>query len=148
MTLTTLHLAYASLGTRLLRRFTHLLDGLDRIDMSWDRYLRNIVPIGALFSASLVFSNLAYITLEVSFIQMLKAFVAVVVYFMSVFMVRFPSPLVVVVVVVLTQSAGSRAIQPPHRVHRARHLFRRSDRLVRRDQLVASSSLSPQVLGG
>merc|ERR1711939_9442 len=86
VTLTTLHLAYASLGTRLLRRFTHLLYGLDRIDMSWDRYLRNIVPIGALFSASLVFSNLAYITLEVSFIQMLKAFVAVVAYFMSVFM--------------------------------------------------------------
>lgn len=33
-------------------------------------YIRNIVPIGALFSASLVFSNLAYITLSVSFIQM------------------------------------------------------------------------------
>ena len=32
--------------------------------------MRNIVPIGALFSASLVFSNLAYITLSVSFIQM------------------------------------------------------------------------------
>lgn len=36
-------------------------------------YMRNIVPIGALFSASLVFSNLAYITLSVSFIQMLVA---------------------------------------------------------------------------
>lgn len=38
--------------------------------MTWDRYMRSIVPIGALFSASLVFSNLAYIDLSVSFIQM------------------------------------------------------------------------------
>lgn len=33
-----------------------------------------IVPIGGLFSASLIFSNLAYLTLSVPFIQMLKAF--------------------------------------------------------------------------
>ncbi len=30
--------------------------------------------IGALFSCSLIFSNMAYLTLGVSFIQMLKAF--------------------------------------------------------------------------
>ena len=51
-------------------RTTHLLDGVYTLQMGWDRWLRNIVPIGALFSASLVFSNMAYLTLSVSFIQM------------------------------------------------------------------------------
>ena len=57
--------------------------------MTWDRYYKIIVPIGALgpfyrtrecaidseetgvlFSASLIFSNLAYLTLSIAFIQM------------------------------------------------------------------------------
>ncbi|KAI8585031.1 triose-phosphate transporter family-domain-containing protein, partial [Geranomyces variabilis] len=38
-----------------------------------------IVPIGALFSATLIFSNLAYLHLSVAFIQMLKATTPVVV---------------------------------------------------------------------
>ncbi|KAL8286229.1 hypothetical protein RQP46_004717 [Phenoliferia psychrophenolica] len=84
--LTTFHLMYATAGTRVLLRTTHLLDGLKNVEMSWDRWLRNIVPIGALFSASLIFSNLAYLTLSVSFIQMLKAFTSVAVLTMSVLM--------------------------------------------------------------
>ncbi|KAM0753710.1 TPT-domain-containing protein [Meredithblackwellia eburnea MCA 4105] len=84
--LTTVHLAYATIGTRLLLQFTNLLDGVRNLDMSWDRWLRNIVPIGALFSASLIFSNLAYLTLSISFIQMLKAFTSVAVLSMSVLM--------------------------------------------------------------
>lgn len=35
-------------------------------------YLRAIVPIGAFFSLSLICSNISYIYLSVSFIQMLK----------------------------------------------------------------------------
>lgn len=35
-------------------------------------YLRAIVPIGAMFSLSLIFGNLTYLYLSVSFIQMLK----------------------------------------------------------------------------
>lgn len=54
--------------------------------MSWERWFKNIVPIGALFSASLIFSNLAYLTLSVSFIQMLKAFTSVAVLGLSVAM--------------------------------------------------------------
>ncbi|GAA5863681.1 hypothetical protein JCM8547_003691 [Rhodosporidiobolus lusitaniae] len=81
--LTTTHLIYGTIATRLMRRFTHLIDGVDNIDMSWQRWYANIVPIGALFSASLIFSNLAYLTLNVSFIQMLKAFTAVAVFGMS-----------------------------------------------------------------
>ncbi|GAA5972849.1 hypothetical protein JCM11641_003971 [Rhodosporidiobolus odoratus] len=84
--LTTTHLVYATIATRLMRRFTHLLDGLDNIEMSWNRWYSNIVPIGALFSASLIFSNLAYLTLSVSFIQILKAMTSVVVLGMSVLM--------------------------------------------------------------
>ena len=35
-------------------------------------YIRSILPIGALFSGSLILSNMAYLSLSVSFIQMLK----------------------------------------------------------------------------
>ncbi|GAA5882790.1 hypothetical protein JCM3774_006092 [Rhodotorula dairenensis] len=84
--LTTTHLVYATIAARLMRRFTHLIDGVDNIDMTWDRWYKNIVPIGALFSGSLIFSNFAYLTLSVSFIQMLKAFTAVAVLLMSVAM--------------------------------------------------------------
>ncbi|POY75547.1 hypothetical protein BMF94_1450 [Rhodotorula taiwanensis] len=84
--LTTTHLIYATIGTRLMRRFTHLIDGVDNIDMTWDRWYKNIVPIGALFSASLIFSNFAYLTLSIPFIQMLKAFTSVAVLLMSVAM--------------------------------------------------------------
>lgn len=68
--LTTWHLTFATIGTRIMLRTTRLLDGLGNVQMSWDRYFRNIVPIGALFSASLIFNNMAYLTLSVSFIQM------------------------------------------------------------------------------
>lgn len=65
-------MAFAALGTRVLARYTNLLDGLSDVEMTFDRWTRNILPIGALFSGSLVFSNMAYLTLSVSFIQMLK----------------------------------------------------------------------------
>jgi len=84
--LTTFHLTFATIGTRILHRTTSLLDGLANTQMTWDRWLRSIVPVGALFSASLIFSNMAYLTLSVSFIQMLKAFVSVAVLGMSVVM--------------------------------------------------------------
>ncbi|TNY21993.1 triose-phosphate transporter family-domain-containing protein [Rhodotorula diobovata] len=82
--LTTWHLVYATVGTRLLRRFTSMLDDVQNVQMSWDRWFKNIVPIGALFSGSLIFNNFAYLTLSVSFIQMLKAFTSVAVLGMSV----------------------------------------------------------------
>ncbi|GAA5891115.1 hypothetical protein JCM6882_006427 [Rhodosporidiobolus microsporus] len=82
--LTTWHLVYATVGTRVLRRFTPLLDDLQNVQMDWNRWFKNIVPIGALFSGSLIFNNFAYLTLSVSFIQMLKAFTSVAVLGMSV----------------------------------------------------------------
>lgn len=84
--LTTWHLVFATVGTRIMLKTTHLLDGVNNVQMSWDRWMKSIVPVGALFSASLIFSNMAYLTLSVSFIQMLKAFVSVAVLGMSVLM--------------------------------------------------------------
>lgn len=40
--------------------------------MSKEMFLRSILPIGVLFSGSLILSNKAYLHLTVSFIQMLK----------------------------------------------------------------------------
>lgn len=76
-------MAFATVGTRLLAKYTHLLDGLSSVEMTNERWLKNILPIGALFSASLIFSNMAYLTLGVSFIQMLKAFTPVAVLIIS-----------------------------------------------------------------
>ncbi|TXT13771.1 hypothetical protein VHUM_01138 [Vanrija humicola] len=74
---TSFHLGCAALGTRILRATTHLMDGLDRIPMTREIYVKSILPIGVLFSGSLILSNSAYLTLSVSFIQMLKAFTPV-----------------------------------------------------------------------
>lgn len=60
------------MGTRVLQRTTHLLDGAKDIHISKDMFLRSILPIGLLFSASLILSNTAYLYLSVAYIQMLK----------------------------------------------------------------------------
>ncbi|KAI9932437.1 hypothetical protein MW887_008678 [Aspergillus wentii] len=71
--LTTWHLVFATVMTRLMAKFTTLLDSRHDVPMTAQVYLRAIVPIGAFFSLSLIFGNLAYLYLSVSFIQMLKA---------------------------------------------------------------------------
>lgn len=45
--------------------------------------MRSILPIGLLFSASLILSNTAYLYLSVAYIQMLKAFTAVAILLIS-----------------------------------------------------------------
>ena len=49
-----------------------MLLGLEAVRMDARTYIRVIVPIGMLFSLSLMFSNQAYLYLSVAFIQMLK----------------------------------------------------------------------------
>ncbi|TPX07875.1 uncharacterized protein E0L32_010450 [Thyridium curvatum] len=71
--LTTWHLAFATLMTQLLARYSTLLDGRKTVKMSGRVYLRAIVPIGVFFSLSLICGNLTYLYLSVAFIQMLKA---------------------------------------------------------------------------
>ncbi|KAL4933084.1 uncharacterized protein BDV17DRAFT_287441 [Aspergillus undulatus] len=74
--LTTWHLLFATLCTQLLSRYTSLLanDGTrTSTRMTPTLYMTKIAPIALLYSGSLVCSNIAYVYLNVGFIQMLKA---------------------------------------------------------------------------
>ncbi|KAH7886841.1 TPT-domain-containing protein [Phlebopus sp. FC_14] len=81
--LVTWHLVFAALGTRLLQRTTNLLDGAKDVHMSKQMFMRSILPIGLLFSGSLILSNTAYLYLSMAYIQMLKAFTAVAILLIS-----------------------------------------------------------------
>ncbi|KAJ5684096.1 sugar phosphate/phosphate translocator [Penicillium maclennaniae] len=71
--LTTWHLTFATIMTQLLARCTTVLDGRKSVKMTGRVYLRAIVPIGLMFSLSLICGNMTYLYLSVAFIQMLKA---------------------------------------------------------------------------
>lgn len=58
--------------TQILARTTNLLDGRKTVKMTGRVYLRAIVPIGLMFSLSLICGNMTYLYLSVAFIQMLK----------------------------------------------------------------------------
>ncbi|KAK6126613.1 hypothetical protein DH2020_039659 [Rehmannia glutinosa] len=77
ISLTMIHMAFCSSLAYLLVRVFKVVDP---VTMSWDLYLKSVVPIGLLYSLSLWLSNSAYIYLSVSFIQMLKALMPVAVY--------------------------------------------------------------------
>lgn len=70
--LVTWHLGFAALGTRVLQRTTSLLDAAKDVHMTKEMFVRSILPIGLLFSCSLILSNSAYLYLSVPYIQMLK----------------------------------------------------------------------------
>ena len=61
--------------TQIMARFTHMLDSRKKVPMTGRVYLRNILPIGIMFSLSLICGNLTYLYLSVSFIQMLKVII-------------------------------------------------------------------------
>ncbi|GAA5925223.1 uncharacterized protein JCM15063_004960 [Sporobolomyces koalae] len=75
--LTTIHLLFQTIATRVLRRYTGLVDKAKELEatgaMNREVFIRKILPVGFLFSASLVLSNWVYLRLSVSFIQMIKA---------------------------------------------------------------------------
>lgn len=77
------HLIFATLATQLLARTTSLLDSRHALPIDRRLYLRTILPIGLLYSGSLVCSNVVYLYLSVPFIQMLKSAAPVVVLFFS-----------------------------------------------------------------
>lgn len=72
ITLTCWHLTFATVMTQVMARTTKLLDGRKTVKMTGRVYLRAIVPIGAMFSLSLICGNLTYLYLSVAFIQILK----------------------------------------------------------------------------
>ncbi|PLB52518.1 TPT-domain-containing protein [Aspergillus steynii IBT 23096] len=71
--LTTWHLVFATLVTQIMAYTTTLLDARKTVEMTPRVYMRAIVPIGLLYSGSLVCSNVVYLYLNVSFVQMIKA---------------------------------------------------------------------------
>lgn len=70
--LTAWHLGFATLMTQIMARCTTMLDSRKKVPMTGRVYLRSIMPIGLMFSLSLICGNQAYLYLSVSFIQMLK----------------------------------------------------------------------------
>ncbi|PIA65656.1 hypothetical protein AQUCO_00100870v1 [Aquilegia coerulea] len=77
ISLTMIHMIFCSSIAFLLVR---VFKFVEPVTMSRDLYMSSVLPIGALYSLSLWFSNSAYIYLSVSFIQMLKALMPVAVY--------------------------------------------------------------------
>ncbi|KAI3995423.1 hypothetical protein MKX01_018748 [Papaver californicum] len=77
ISLTMIHMGFCSYLAFILVRVLKLVEP---VSMSRELYISSVVPIGALYSLSLWFSNSAYIYLSVSFIQMLKALMPVAVY--------------------------------------------------------------------
>ncbi|KAL1089104.1 hypothetical protein V6Z11_D08G299400 [Gossypium hirsutum] len=87
ISLTIIHMSFcASLAFLLINVFKFV----EPVSMSSHLYLSSVVPIGALYSLSLWFSNSAYIYLSVSFIQMLKALMPVAVYSIGVLLKKEP----------------------------------------------------------
>ncbi|KAF8066272.1 ADIPOR3 [Scenedesmus sp. PABB004] len=76
LTLTGLHMAFCWAASAALVRG----GVVDAPDMPSETYLRCVVPIGALFACVLWLGNAAYVHLSVSFIQMLKAMMPLLVY--------------------------------------------------------------------
>ncbi|KAG1716829.1 hypothetical protein ID866_351 [Astraeus odoratus] len=103
--LVTWHLTFATIGTRVLQRTTNLLDGVKDVHMTQHMFLRSILPIGLLFSGSLILSNTAYLYLSVAYIQMLKAFTPVAILLIS-WASRIQEPNRKLMVIVLTISSG------------------------------------------
>ncbi|KAK9370256.1 triose-phosphate transporter family-domain-containing protein [Lipomyces kononenkoae] len=80
--LTTWHLVFSSFATQLLCKTTNFYSP-QSLAIPKGVYLRRILPIGILYSLSLVCSNQAYMYLNISFIQMLKATTPVFVFIVS-----------------------------------------------------------------
>ena len=73
-----------------------------------ERFLKSILPIGALFSGSLILSNYAYLSLSVSFIQMLKAFNPVAILMISfAFKLQEPNQRLIAIVCVSRRALGN-----------------------------------------
>ncbi|KAJ0031917.1 hypothetical protein Pint_13029 [Pistacia integerrima] len=79
ISLTLIHMAFCSTLAFVLVRVLKCVE-VNSLPMTRQIYMESVVPIGALYSLSLWFSNSAYIYLSVSFIQMLKAVMPVAVY--------------------------------------------------------------------
>ncbi|KAH7139832.1 DUF250 domain membrane protein [Dactylonectria estremocensis] len=81
--LTCWHLVFASVVTQVLSRTTSLLDSRRQLPVNGRFFIRTILPIGLVSSASLVCTNFVYFYLSVAFLQMVKASTPMVVLLVS-----------------------------------------------------------------
>lgn len=59
-------------ATQVIARCTSSIDTGKQFGTSSKKFFGIIVPIGLMFTGSLIFNNLPYLTLNVAFIQMIK----------------------------------------------------------------------------
>ena len=96
-----------AIGTRVLQRTTHLLDSAKDVHITQDMFAKSILPIGALFSGSLILSNKAYLYLSVHYIQMLKAFNPVAILLITwAFRIQEPNKKLGVIVVMISSGVA------------------------------------------
>ena len=83
------------------------MDGAKDVHITKDVFLRSILPIGLLFSASLILSNTAYLYLSVAYIQMLKAFTPVAILLISwTFRIQEPSKKLALIVLMISSGVA------------------------------------------
>eukprot|EP01036_Dinobryon_divergens_P028837 gene28837-37844_t len=83
MFLTTYHMLFSTILTQVMSRLTSMLPGVRENKVDSTVLATQILPVSLFFAVSLVLSNMSYIYLSVSYIQMLKAFTPVAVLIFS-----------------------------------------------------------------
>ncbi|KAL7625056.1 hypothetical protein AAE478_004270 [Parahypoxylon ruwenzoriense] len=146
--LTWWHMTFATLATQVLARTTNLLDGRHRVKMTMRLYMRAIVPIGLLYSGSLVSSTLVYLYLSVPFIQMLKAAAPVVTLLVGwLWGVEHPtwatfSKVLLIVLGVVMASAGEIHFSWPGFIYQVAGILFESVRVIMIQTLVSGEGLN------
>ena len=71
--LTTLHLAFATMATQLLAKFTPFLPGVKENKVTRSMFFSKLVPLALFFAVGLVLGMYAYKYLSVGYLQMVKS---------------------------------------------------------------------------
>ncbi|KAI1764071.1 TPT-domain-containing protein [Hypoxylon sp. FL1150] len=146
--LTWWHMTFATLATQVLARTTSILDGRHKIKMTSKLYLRAVIPIGFLYSGSMVTSTLVYLYLSVPFIQMLKAAAPVVTLLVGwLWGVEHPtwskfSYIMVIVLGVVMASAGEIHFSWPGFIYQIAGILFESVRVIMIQSLVSGGGLN------
>ncbi|KAI4867273.1 TPT-domain-containing protein [Hypoxylon rubiginosum] len=146
--LTWWHMTFTTLATQVLARTTSILDGRHKIKMTPRLYLRAVIPIGVLYSGSMVTSTLVYLYLSVPFIQMLKAAAPVVTLLVGwLWDVEHPTwskffYIMIIVLGVVMASAGEIHFSWPGFVYQVAGILFESVRIIMIQSLVSSEGLN------
>ncbi|PRP84490.1 hypothetical protein PROFUN_08075 [Planoprotostelium fungivorum] len=102
--LTSYHLLFATFCTRLMYLLGWRIMCDEFVDITWDQWFKNVLPIGFTFSGTLILGNVALQMLPIPTTQMLKSFTSMIVLFISIFLgvKKFSTRLFVIVSLVST----------------------------------------------